>query len=970
MYLENSEQGKVGGEGELSTGAILSGQCAVSKVTGVAGLSSSSQGSELDIKALVGYTEQSVSGGIDPPLCNMNAPQTQLCNDCEGLAESFAEYSSSNGLFEPDSALEDTQCAGLSRLYHECTQHCECFKACKSSEHCANHSLASKSSLCCEDCPKHLLLFQQCKPSDQQSDSSDYEPDESEMNSDSFGEFEMPGFVSECTENLELPLDRQCEDSDSEQDRSTDDSEQNFTQNISDSMDSLTCAANFSEYDESQDNYCDEEEENYDHNEMVSDEESSTLSEDTPGDPCESDGAEENIEQTSTGDASEDVDELHGDDSEDESSQHGNFESCTEEDLSSDDSKSFKTCLDNSFPSDPCSDSSEESDKAAPDDTSDEPMQWESFEENDAEKHPSIEKSSEEEDKKKTSAVNTVIEDYFDLFDRAGCSGQAFAQKRNYISCFDGGDIHHHLHLEQEALKQSVETAHKEETKEVIEEQEKDVRTEEATEINTQEKDERCEDSEEEDLNQRDPGSYGSENWTRQSESSSTKGEAEDNEPFGVYPEYYQDSEDDEMYYDDEAWGYDGQISDDYDEEPEYYLDSFRAESTFAPCAQEISVEGDVCEDKDSDGEDIDSVGEVKAKAPTETTLELKDNKNLDAELDGFSAFSEMEPYWALTEEQTGECFPSGVEDYYAYQIRSIQASDAQPLSRFILDSRSSDGKADGDQGPEDVEESSAVLGINVLGLIRKEQSLEPENELQGMSDLAPHLGVIHSVASKHEASPSRDSEEEQSDDESVENCECEYCIPPTQQVPVKPLLSQSASDDPAKICVVIDLDETLVHSSFKPLNNADFIIPVEIEGIVHQVHVLKRPHVDEFLQRMGEMFECVLFTASLSKYADPVSDLLDKGGAFRSRLFREACVYHKGNYVKDLSRLGRDLNRVIIIDNSPASYIFHPDNAVPVVSWFDDMSDTELLDLIPFFERLSKVDDIYDILRKQKTSS
>ncbi|XP_070770294.1 carboxy-terminal domain RNA polymerase II polypeptide A small phosphatase 1-like isoform X8 [Enoplosus armatus] len=155
-----------------------------------------------------------------------------------------------------------------------------------------------------------------------------------------------------------------------------------------------------------------------------------------------------------------------------------------------------------------------------------------------------------------------------------------------------------------------------------------------------------------------------------------------------------------------------------------------------------------------------------------------------------------------------------------------------------------------------------------------------------------------------------------------------------------------------------------------KPVNNADFIIPVEIDGTVHQVYVLKRPHVDEFLKRMGELFECVLFTASLSKYADPVSDLLDKWGAFRSRLFRESCVFHKGNYVKDLSRLGRDLNKVIIIDNSPASYIFHPDNAVPVASWFDDMSDTELLDLIPFFERLSKVDDIYDFLQQQRTSS
>ncbi|XP_032258240.1 carboxy-terminal domain RNA polymerase II polypeptide A small phosphatase 1 isoform X2 [Phoca vitulina] len=149
------------------------------------------------------------------------------------------------------------------------------------------------------------------------------------------------------------------------------------------------------------------------------------------------------------------------------------------------------------------------------------------------------------------------------------------------------------------------------------------------------------------------------------------------------------------------------------------------------------------------------------------------------------------------------------------------------------------------------------------------------------------------------------------------------------KQTPVQCLLPEAKAQDVDKICVVIDLDETLVHSSFKPVNNADFIIPVEIDGVVHQVYVLKRPHVDEFLQRMGELFECVLFTASLAKYADPVADLLDKWGAFRARLFRESCVFHRGNYVKDLSRLGRDLRRVLILDNSPASYVFHPDNAV-----------------------------------------
>lgn len=109
----------------------------------------------------------------------------------------------------------------------------------------------------------------------------------------------------------------------------------------------------------------------------------------------------------------------------------------------------------------------------------------------------------------------------------------------------------------------------------------------------------------------------------------------------------------------------------------------------------------------------------------------------------------------------------------------------------------------------------------------------------------------------------------------------------------------------------------------------------------------------------MGELFECVLFTASLAKYADPVTDLLDQCGVFRTRLFRESCVFYQGCYVKDLSRLGRELQKTLILDNSPASYIFHPENAVPVLSWFDDAEDTELLHLIPVFEELSQADDV-----------
>ena len=63
----------------------------------------------------------------------------------------------------------------------------------------------------------------------------------------------------------------------------------------------------------------------------------------------------------------------------------------------------------------------------------------------------------------------------------------------------------------------------------------------------------------------------------------------------------------------------------------------------------------------------------------------------------------------------------------------------------------------------------------------------------------------------------------------------------------------------------------------------------------------------------------------------------------FAHRLFRESCVYDRGNYVKDLSKLGREMKRTIIIDNSPASYLFQPQNAIPCSSWFDDKNDTLL---------------------------
>lgn len=132
-----------------------------------------------------------------------------------------------------------------------------------------------------------------------------------------------------------------------------------------------------------------------------------------------------------------------------------------------------------------------------------------------------------------------------------------------------------------------------------------------------------------------------------------------------------------------------------------------------------------------------------------------------------------------------------------------------------------------------------------------------------------------------------------------------------------------------------------------------------QIENVTHLVYVAKRPGVDDFLLEMAKHYEIVIYTASLNKYADPLLDLLDTHKVIRTRLFRESCVFYEGNYVKDLSLLNRDLSKTIIIDNSPASYMFHPENAIDCFSWIDDRSDRELDQIGDFLAGIKNAKDV-----------
>ncbi|KAL8711297.1 MAG: hypothetical protein Q9220_004194 [cf. Caloplaca sp. 1 TL-2023] len=206
---------------------------------------------------------------------------------------------------------------------------------------------------------------------------------------------------------------------------------------------------------------------------------------------------------------------------------------------------------------------------------------------------------------------------------------------------------------------------------------------------------------------------------------------------------------------------------------------------------------------------------------------------------------------------------------------------------------------------------------------------------------------------------------------------------PPRPLIPFRqPSYSAGSSARPlstriAQKTLVIDLDETLIHSLAKGGRmSSGHMVEVRLNTIVgyggatlgpqHPIlyYVHKRPHCDEFLRKVCKWYELVVFTASVQEYADPVIDWLEQERQyFTRRYYRQHCTFRNGAYIKDLSSVEPDLSKIMIIDNSPLSYIFHEDNAIPIEGWINDPTDNDLLHLIPLLEALQYVMDVRALL-------
>ena len=148
---------------------------------------------------------------------------------------------------------------------------------------------------------------------------------------------------------------------------------------------------------------------------------------------------------------------------------------------------------------------------------------------------------------------------------------------------------------------------------------------------------------------------------------------------------------------------------------------------------------------------------------------------------------------------------------------------------------------------------------------------------------------------------------------------------------PDPPYLPEMESN--REYCLVLDLDETLVHY-FEVGSEGTFLV---------------RPGCDQFLTEMAEIYEVVIFTAAMQdvsitdfnsfQYADWVLNQIDKPKRIKYRLYRQHALPHGPVFVKDLSRIGRDLAKTIIVDNVAENFQLQPDNGIFIKSWFDDQN-------------------------------
>ena len=162
---------------------------------------------------------------------------------------------------------------------------------------------------------------------------------------------------------------------------------------------------------------------------------------------------------------------------------------------------------------------------------------------------------------------------------------------------------------------------------------------------------------------------------------------------------------------------------------------------------------------------------------------------------------------------------------------------------------------------------------------------------------------------------------------------------------------------DEKHILLILDIDETLIHASPARLTRAaDFS--------VGPYYVYSRPYLQEFLTACGAAFAVGIWSSASADYVQAIVQTILPAELSPAFVWsRERCVHrfdaerHDTYFVKDLKRvkrLGYDLDRVLIVDDTPQKLERNYGNAIYVRPYVGQAEDNELRQLNTYLESLS----------------
>ena len=168
---------------------------------------------------------------------------------------------------------------------------------------------------------------------------------------------------------------------------------------------------------------------------------------------------------------------------------------------------------------------------------------------------------------------------------------------------------------------------------------------------------------------------------------------------------------------------------------------------------------------------------------------------------------------------------------------------------------------------------------------------------------------------------------------------------------------------------LILDIDETLLHATVQPLaHNPDCRIgPYE---------VYLRPYLAEFLEETSRLFKLAIWSSSSPDYVQAiVSQVIPASVSLEFAWSRDRCItridpeWHSYYYVKDLrkvKRCGYDLNRTLIVDDTPRKVERNFGNAIYVTPWFgDNRHDNELQRLAAYLPKLCREQNLRRIEKR-----